>query len=151
MYENNTITILAALTLLAAPVARAWTYNDGDLLVVFRNGSQDVEFDLGSVTNFLGQTNGYTTTVTGWDPTLVTSTFGSLTTAVKIILLVASTGRATNWLSGAEPDTTAYNISAQAANSLHGVINAVCNKPLYPINIPTNSAPQSYALAYSID
>ena len=55
---------LAAVTWLAAPLAQAWTYSDGDVLLVFRNGSQDVEFDLGSVTNFLGQTNGYTTTVT---------------------------------------------------------------------------------------
>jgi hypothetical protein len=137
-----TLTILAALTLLAAPVARAWTYNDGDLLLVFRNGSQDVEFDLGSVTNFLGQTNGYTTTVTGWDPTLVTSTFGSFA-GVNVVLL--ATGGATNWLSGAEPDTTAYNVSAQAANSLHGVINAIGNKPLYPINIPT-AGPNAYSI-----
>jgi hypothetical protein len=49
------------------------------VLLVFRQGSQNVEFDLGSVTNFLGKTNGYTTTVTGWDLSLVTSTFGSLT------------------------------------------------------------------------
>jgi len=67
------LTSLAAVALLAAPQVRAWTYADGDLLLIFRNGSQDVEFDLGSVTNFLGKTNGYTTTVTGWDPTLVAS------------------------------------------------------------------------------
>ena len=46
---------LAAVTLLTTPLARAWTYNDGDLLLVFRKGSQNVEFNLGSVTNFLGK------------------------------------------------------------------------------------------------
>lgn len=134
---------LAALTLLSSPQARAWTYNDGDVLLVFRKNSQNVEFDLGSVTNFLGKTNGYTATVTGWDSSLVTSTFGSLTGA-KIVLL--STAGGTNWLSSAEPNTTAYNISSQDADGLHSVINAVGIKPLYPIAIPTSGAN-----SYSID
>jgi hypothetical protein len=137
------LTLLAAVTLLAAPQVRAWTYADGDLLLIFRNGSQDVEFDVGSVTNFLGKTNGYTTTVTGWDPTLVTSTFGSFT-GVKVVFI--ATGGPTNWLSSAEPNTTAYSISSPAANTLHGVINAVGTKTLYPIAIPT-----AEANAYSID
>lgn len=134
---------LAALTLLSSPQARAWTYNDGDVLLVFRKNSQNVEFDLGSVTNFLGKTNGYTATVTGWDASLVTSTFGSLTGA-KVVLL--STAGGTNWLSSAEPNTTAYNISSSDADSLHSVINAVGIKPLYPIAIPTSGAN-----SYSID
>ena len=137
------LTTLAAVTLLAAPQVRAWTYSDGDVLLVFRNGSQDVEFDLGSVNQFLGQTNGYTTTVTGWDPGLVTSTFGSIT-GTKVVLL--ATGGSTNWLTSAEPNTTAYNVSSPAANALHGVINAVGTKPLYPIAIPT-----AQTNAYSID
>jgi hypothetical protein len=137
------LTTLAALTLLTTPQARAWTYNDGDVLLVFRQGSQNVEFDLGSVTNFLGKTNGYTKTVTGWDLSLVTSTFGSLT-GVKVVLLAA--GDPTNWLSSAEPNTTAYNISASDADTLHGVISAVGTRPLYPIAIPTAGAN-----AYSID
>lgn len=137
------LTITAALTLLATPLARAWTYNDGDLLLVFRNGSQDVEFDLGSVTNYLGQTNGYTTTVTNWDLSLVTSTFGSVS-GLKVVLL--ATGGATNWLSSAEPNTTAYNVSSQGADALNGVIGSVGTKPLYPIAIPTSGAN-----SYSID
>ena len=137
------LTTLAALTLLTTPQARAWTYNDGDVLLIFRQGSQNVEFDLGSVTNFLGKTNGYTKTVTGWDLSLVTSTFGSLT-GVKVVLLAA--GDPTNWLSSAEPNTTAYNISASDADTLHGVISAVGTRPLYPIAIPTAGAN-----SYSID
>jgi len=136
---------LALLALLATPLARAWTYNDGDLLLVFReSGHKNIEFDLGSVGKFLGKTNGYTTTITGWDTSLVTTEFGADLTGVKVILL-ASAG-STNWLSSAEPNTTAYNISSGAADYLHGIISAVGTKPLYPINIPvagTNS--------YSID
>jgi hypothetical protein len=134
---------LAALALLATPLARAWTYNDGDVLLVFRNGSQDVEFDLGSITNFLGKTNGYTATVSGWNSSLVTSTFGSLTGA-KVVVLASAGG--TNWLSSAEPNTTAYNISSSDADSLHSIVSAVGTRPLYPIAIPTSGAN-----SYSID
>jgi len=137
------LTTLAALTLLAAlPQARAWTYTDGDLLLVFRKNSQNVEFDLGSVTNYLGKTNGYTVTVANWDASLVTSTLGSLTGA-KIVLLAAGNG--TNWLSSAEPNTAAYNASAQDLDTLYGTISAVGTRPLYPIAIPT-SGPNSYAI-----
>ncbi|HSY43882.1 MAG TPA: hypothetical protein VK811_08210, partial [Candidatus Acidoferrum sp.] len=57
---------VALLALLAAPLARAWSYNDGDLLLIFRDqgGNYNVEYDLGSVNSLLGQTNGYTTTIT---------------------------------------------------------------------------------------
>ncbi len=142
------LTTLAALTLLATPLARAWTYNDGDVLLVFRNGSQDIEFDLGSVANFLGHPNGYTTTVPGYAASLVTSTFGApLDSSVTVALLATTaSGNGTNWLSSAEPNTTAYNLSSAAAESLHGVISAVGNRPLYPIAIPTAGTN-----AYSID
>jgi hypothetical protein len=135
---------LAALSLLTTPPARAWTYSDGDVLLVFRKGSQNIEFDLGSVTNYLGKTNGYTATVSSWDLGLVTSKFGTLDSNVKVVLL--ATGGATNWLSSAEPNTTAYNIGSSEADTLHGVISAVGSRPLYPIAIPT-----AEANAYSID
>ena len=133
--------ILSVATLLSVPSARAWVYNDGDVLLVFRKSGQDIEYDLGSVTNFLGKTNGYTTTVTGWDPTLVTSTVGSFSGA-KVVLL--ATGQ-TNWLSSAEPNTTAYNVDAQEADILHGIISAIGTGPLSPIQIPSNS-PNAYVI-----
>lgn len=139
------LTSLAALALLATPRARAWTYNDGDLLLVFRaSGHKDIEFDLGSVTSLLGQTNGYTTAITGWDTSLVTDEFGTDLTGVKVVLL--ATGGSTNWLSSAEPNSTAYNVSSQEADILHGVISAIGTKPLNPIKIPVTGAN-----AYAID
>ncbi len=137
---------LAALALLTTPPARAWTYNDGDVLLVFRKGSQNIEFDLGSVTNYLGKTNGYTTTVSGWNLSLVTSTFGALDSNVKVVLLATTPTSSTNWLSSAEPNTTAYNIGSSEADVLRGIISAVGTRPLYPIAIPTAGAN-----AYSID
>ena len=135
------LTILAAATLLSAPPARAWIYNDGDVLLVFRKSGQDIEYDLGSVANFLGKTNGYTNTVTGWDPTQVTGAVGSFIGA-KVVLL--ATGP-TNYLSSPEPNTTAYNIDAQEADTLHGVISAIGTGPLYPLAIPSNS-PNAYVI-----
>jgi hypothetical protein len=39
---------------LAAPLARAWVYHDGDVLLIFReNGFDDIEFDLGNISQFL--------------------------------------------------------------------------------------------------
>ncbi|MEI6075798.1 MAG: hypothetical protein WCS94_09510 [Verrucomicrobiota bacterium] len=146
--------ILASLALLAAlavPPARAWTYNDNDLLLVFRkSGHPNLEFDLGSVSNLLNHAAGYTTNLVGWDSTLVTGEFGTDLTGVKVILL-AATSKAnptpTAWLSGAEPNTTAYNVSLSAWNAnLQGIISAVGSKPLYPILIPTNGVN-----GYSID
>ncbi len=138
------LTSLAALTLLATQPARAWTYIDGDLLLVFRASQhKDVEFDLGSVTTLLGQTNGYTTTITGWDTSLVTTEFGTDLTGVKVVLL--ATGGSTNWLSSAEPNTTAYNVSSQGADILHGAINAIGTRPLNPIKIPV-AADNAYAI-----
>ena len=138
------LTSLAALTLLATPQVRAWTYSDGDLLLVFRaSGHKDIEFDLGSVAPLLGKTNGYTTTITGWDTSLVTTEFGTDLTGVKVVLL--GTGGSTNWLSSAEPNTTAYNVSSQEADILHGAISAIGTRPLNPIKIPV-AGDNAYAI-----
>jgi hypothetical protein len=134
-------TILAAATLLSAPPAWAWIYNDGDALLVFRKSGQDFEYDLGSVTNFLGKTNGYTATVSNWDPTQLTGAVGSFIGA-KVVLL--ATGQ-TNYLSSPDPNTTAYNIDAQEADGLHGVINGIGTAPLNPLAIPSNS-PNAYVI-----
>lgn len=147
--------ILAAIALqalLAAPLARAWSYNDGDLLLVFREGGyNDVEYDLGPVTNFLGHADGYTTNVTGWNPSVATGVFGSDLTGVNVILVAATSPTAANptiWLSGAEPNTTAYNGSSSLWSSQHSVISALGNKPISPFSVP--AAPGSPTNAYSI-
>jgi hypothetical protein len=141
---------IALLALLAAPLARAWSYNDGDLLLVFReSGFNDVEYDLGSVSNLLGHANGYTTTITGWNSSLVTSQFGANLTGVDVILLAVTSptnASPTAWLSGSEPNTTAYNVSSATwSSSLHGIIAAIGNKPVVPFGVspaavtPTNA------------
>jgi hypothetical protein len=140
---------LAALALQATPQARAWGYKDGDLLLILRkSGFNNVEYDLGSVSNFLGKANGYTTTVTGWDLSVATTQFGADLTGVKVILL-ATTSPAnptpTAWVSSTEPNTTAYNGSQSDWDGLYGAINGVGSRPIYPFNVtpavatPTNA------------
>src|ERR1039458_10863904 len=68
---------LAALGMLAAPLAHAWTYSNGDVLLIFRDGTYEVEFDIGNISQFTGKPNGYTTTITNWSFNLVTNTFGA--------------------------------------------------------------------------
>jgi hypothetical protein len=112
----------AALALLAAPLAQAWTYNNGDVLLIFRNASnpaRDVEYDIGSVNQFLGQTNGYTVAVTNWNPAIVQGVYGADLTGVSVALLAVSSSSAatpTAWVSGVEPNTTAYADSVSAWN-----------------------------------
>ena len=144
------LSTLALLALLATPQARAWNYNDGDLLLVFRaSGHNDIEFDLGAVTNLLGKTNGYATAITGWDTSLVTTEFGTDLTGVSVILLAVSSPADPNptaWLSSAEPNTTAYrgNLGDWTAN-LHSTINAVGKRPLNPVPIPATE-PNAYSI-----
>ena len=129
---------LAALTLLNAPLARAWTYTPGDLLLIFRQGNFDVEFDIGSVTNYLGKTNSYTTTVSGYSLSFLTNSLASITANPTKVILLAS-GGTTNWVTSAEPNTTAYQGSLQSAQSLNGLINSVGNNPPFYISA-TNTA-----------
>ena len=146
--------IFAALALLATPLARAWTYSDGDLLLVFReSGHNNIEYDLGSVTSLLGHTNGYTTTITGWDASLVTTEFGPNLAGVDVVLLATTSSTnasPTAWLTSAEPNTTAYNVGlSQWTSYLHGIIAALGTKPILPFNVPPAVA--TPANAYSIN
>jgi hypothetical protein len=129
------------LALLATPQARAWSYSDGDLLLVFRaSGHNNIEYDLGSVSNLLGHANGYTTNITGWDSSLITTEFGTGLSGVKVIL-AATTSSAnatpTAWISSIDPNISAYNIggSAWTAN-LHGTINSLGVRPENPFDVP---------------
>src|SRR5712692_10010423 len=69
----------------------AFTYNDTDLLLVFRKASfNDVEFNLGSVSNFLGHATGTAIAVTNWDLGLVQSNFNNTLDNVDFLLVAAT-------------------------------------------------------------
>lgn len=82
--------LLAAFAAGATQMCSAFNYSDTDLLLVFRaDGFNDVEFDLGSVSNYLGLATGTQQTVTNFDPGLVNSNFSSLP-GVKFALVAAT-------------------------------------------------------------
>lgn len=135
------LSALALLALLATPPARAWSYSDGDLLLVFRaSGHNDIEYDLGSVSNLLGHANGYTTSITGWNSSLITTEFGTGLPNVKVIL--AATTSSTNatptaWISSADPNAYAYQVAGGAwTGNLHGTINSIGIRPENPFDVP---------------
>jgi hypothetical protein len=146
---------LALLVLQAAPPAWAWTYNDGDLLLIFRSptgSGLDIEYDLGTVSNYLNLASGTTVTNlgTGWNTNVVTTNGYASFSGVDYLLLAVTkrtSATPTAWITGAEPDTTAYNESQSGFfTRLYSVINAVGNRPLHPIAITTANAN-----AYAID
>ena len=142
---------LASLVLLSAALTgRAWTYADGDALLIFRDGTHDVEFDLGNVSQFTGLTSGQTKVVTNWSFNLVTNTFGAdLTTngdGVTVLLVAATTTNA--WLSSVDPNTTAYNPGAAGLGSIYGLVSSVGLRPI-TYTVPTNTTLQSYVIGVS--
>jgi len=165
---------LLGLALLPALQARAWTYHDGDVLLIFRESAipgtypspnNDVEFDLGSVTNLLGKTNGYTTAVTGWTLSDVTAVYGSDLAGVSVVLIAATSPTNSNptayfsaalpqsvWLNGIEPFNTAYNVSPSVWQGYWSRINSIGTRPgLYlPVSQQTASYsfPPSSVLSY---
>jgi hypothetical protein len=157
---------LALLALLPALPARAWTYKDGDVLLIFRESTpgvypsqnNDVEFDIGSVTNFLGKTNGYTTTVTGWTLSKVTSIYGSDLTGVSVILAAATSPTNASptayfsaalpqgfWLNGVEPYHTAYNVSPSVWQGFWTKINSIGTRPALYLPVSQQTASYSFA------
>ncbi len=135
------LSAFALLALLTTPQARAWAYSDGDLLLIFRaTGHNNIEYDLGSVSNLLGHANGFTTNITGWDSSLITTEFGAGLSGVKVIL-AATTSSAnatpTAWISSIDPNVNAYNVGAAAwTANLHGTINSIGVRPENPFDVP---------------
>lgn len=68
--------ILAVFAAILINQASAFNYHEGDLMLVFRkDGYRDVEFNLGTVSNFLNQASGTRGAVTNWNRSLVLSNF----------------------------------------------------------------------------
>lgn len=148
----NFKTVSAALALLAAPLSHAWTYTDGDALLVFRNsGFNTVEFNLGNISQFTNVPSGSTITVSGWSSSLVTSTFGNDLTDVSVILAATTSpyvgsGRA-SWLTGASTSevVTENSTASSWQSKFYSNINAIGTKPVL------NLIPATSTNAYSID
>src|SRR6185295_4427483 len=129
--------------------ASAFTYSDGDLMLVFRkDGFNDVEFNLGSVNSYLGKADGTRLTVSNWDANLVRANYNNSLAGVKFLLIGATS--ATDparriWSTSAQlsPTTPPTDLSGSRWGSLRGKISYVATEAT---NITAGSASQSYAV-----
>jgi hypothetical protein len=142
---------LVGFALTVALLARAGSpYQDGDVLLIFReSGFNDVEFDIGNISQFLNQANGYSTPVTGWSLSTVTGVFGTDLTGVSVV--VAATQARTNigrlaWLSSASNVTAVNDITPSAWQSgLWSVIDSIGSRPLTYL-VPTTGTTGAYSI-----
>src|SRR5947207_14353847 len=84
---------LAVLLVAASTqIAGAFTYSNTDLLLIFRSdsGFSDVEFNIGSISNYLGKASGTTITVTNWNFNQVVSNFHDSISGVKFLLIATT-------------------------------------------------------------
>jgi hypothetical protein len=143
---------LAGLALLGTLRTQAFTYHDEDVLLVFRKpGYDNVLFNLGGVSQFLGKPSGYTTVVSNFNLSLVTSTFGSdLSDDVRVLLLAVTSQFSANrraWVSSAEANTPVFDrTSSQWQSQLFAKINGIGDKPQ---SYTATSSPPSYVISPS--
>lgn len=139
--------LFAALLAGTVPLASAFTYSDGDLLLVFRkDGFKDVEFNVGSVSNLLGRANGTKVTISNWDLNLVNTTFNNNLNGVKYVLLAATdttNALRRDWAtsSSLNPLTPVTDLSGSKWGTLRAKISAIGTEAT---NITAGSASTSY-------
>lgn len=115
------LTFAITTVLFFPPYSRAGTYTNGDALLIFRSdGLHDVEFDLGSVNQFLGHPNGYTNVVTNWNLAVVTSNYSLSGDNVQFAVLATTPSSASNptaWVSDSQPLVNVLDVTASAWQS----------------------------------
>lgn len=129
MKRFSKLTILLLLLSARFP-ASAFTYTNTDLLLIFRqDGFNDVEFNLGSVSNYNGLAAGTIVTVTNWSLNAVLTNYNNSLAGAKFILLACTepspiAGRRT-WLTDAEPNSTPTDTFSTIIASELSIINKV--------------------------
>ncbi len=120
---------VAGLALFAAPFANAFTYSDGDVLLIFRSdGLHNVEFDLGNISQFLGHPDGYTNVVANWDSNVVTSNYSLIGGGAQFAVLATTSSSDPNrtaWVSDSQPLTAVNDLApSQWITGIYTPINA---------------------------
>ncbi|MFM2295978.1 MAG: hypothetical protein RLZZ350_2391, partial [Verrucomicrobiota bacterium] len=119
---------LTALVAGATQLASALSYNANDVLLVFRqSGSSDVEFNVGSVNNFLDQPAGTPISVS-FNSDYVYTNNGSSFTNVKFDAVAATTSAASQprvWLTDANLAAMPADFTVSKFSVVRGKIDAV--------------------------
>jgi hypothetical protein len=116
------------LALVTGTPARAFTYNDGDVLLIFRSpGYNNLEFNLGNIGQFLNLPNGSNVVVTNWNLSLVTNTY-SLTGGNVQFAVIASSNSAVateSWVSDSLPLKAENDFNLPTWNTLYSKVNGI--------------------------
>ena len=111
------------------PNARAFTYKEGDLLLVFRKATfNDVEFNLGTVSNYLSHSSGTILTVTNFRLSAVTSNFNNNLSGVSVsFAAVTSAGDALRraWVTDTDPSVARQDITGSKFNLIRSKVAGV--------------------------
>lgn len=143
------------------PSAHALLFGDTELLLVFsKTGFNDVEFNLGSVSNYLNKANGSITTITNtgitnnWNFGLVRSNFTSLA-GVRFALFAATENANTTsprvWVTDADPNNTPLEITPSARNNIRSKINGVGTEARDATASPPGPSGTPQPGAYKVD
>ena len=112
----------------AAPFAAAVNYTNSDLFLIFRkDGFNDVEFDLGPVSNFLGLSTGSPKAV-DFDAALVKANFNDSLADVKFLLVAASgldAGRPRLWLSDVSASSVPSDFTLSKFTQVRSKVSAM--------------------------
>ena len=144
--------LLTALTAMTTSLSSAFTYSDTDLLLVFRkDGFNDVEFNVGSVSNYLGLANGTRIIVNNWSLTTVNANFNNNLAGVRFALAAATdTTNALRrvWSTSANlyPLTPVTDLAGSKWGQLRAKISTVGTEAT---NITSGSASQTFIAAPS--
>jgi hypothetical protein len=151
--RNKVLQSLLLAVMTGGPsLASAFTYSDSDVLLVFRkDGFNDVEFNLGSVSNFLGRADGTRVPVNNWDLNVVNTTFNNNLNGVKFVLCAAT--EATNalrrvWATSASlyPSTPVTDLAGSKWGQLRAKISTVGTEAT---NITAGSAGLTYIAPFN--
>ena len=131
--------------------ACAFTYTNTDLLLIFRkDGFNDVEFNLGSVSNFLGHADGAQLSVTNWDQSLVRGNFNNSLAGVDVTLQAATANEDSQrrvWLTDASATGTPTDVSGSKWSQLRSKIDFV---GVQATIVTDASADQSYVVSANL-
>jgi len=107
----------------------AFNYTNSNLLLVFRKDNfNDVEFNLGNVSNYLGKADGTVITVTNWSLPLVKATYNNSLLNVKFLLAAVTTSDDTlkrAWLTDANPTGAPADITQSRWSGIYSKISNV--------------------------
>jgi len=116
-------------------IASAFSYSNTDLLLIFRSdgGFSDVEFNIGSVSNYLGKPSGTTINVTNWNLNQVLVNFNKSNSLAGVKFLLIATTSSTDsprrsWLTDGNTGGTPTDISGSKMSTLHGKIDLVAQQ-----------------------